>query len=176
MNTMSSLMQFYNEKKEFTPSRAMEQWNQIQSQNPNLAQVAQAAQARSMHAGHPLQQPLQPGMAPGVRTPSNMPPGMPPNHQFMSPAMQTQMLPNGVGSPHLMQQNHTPSPASHPMVAQHSQSSNTASMNTSPSINNKRRRSTAKMDGDDGGGDMNGAPKVKASPRVGGNKRIKGGN
>jgi hypothetical protein len=39
----------------------------------------------------------------------------------------------------------------------------------------KRRRSTAKME-DDGGGDGIGGVKVKASPRVGGGKRMKGGN
>jgi hypothetical protein len=51
------------------------------------------------------------------------------------------------------------------------------SVNTSPNMmNNKRRRSTAKMETDDGGGEMNGVPKVKQSPRVGGNKRMKGGN
>jgi hypothetical protein len=48
------------------------------------------------------------------------------------------------------------------------------SVNMSPSMQNKRRRSTAKMDiGDDKG--INGI-KVKQSPRVGGRKRMKGSN
>lgn len=166
---MSSLMKHSIENEKLTPASAMEHWCQVQSQS--------RMQPGNMPPGQGMQQPPQPGMPPGARTPSNMPPGMPPNQQFMSPALQNQLLPNGnMGSPQLMQQSHTPSPASHPMTTQLSQSSNAASMNTSPSMNHKRRRSTAMKDGDDGGGEMNGAPKVKASPRVGGNKRIKGGN
>lgn len=118
-------------------------------------------------------------MPQGARTPSGM--GQGPPHQFMSPAMANSLLPNAAmnGSPHLMQQNHTPSPASLPMQAQHSHqgSSATASVNTSPNVtNNKRRRSTAKIEPDDGGGpEMNGTVKVKPSPRMGGNKRMKNG-
>ncbi|KAF2639114.1 hypothetical protein P280DRAFT_519319 [Massarina eburnea CBS 473.64] len=173
MNTMSNLMTYTVEHKELTPIQAMEQWNQTQATNSTQMRM----QAGNMPPGHGMPQPPQPGgIPPGSRTPSNMNPGLPPNQQFMSPALQHQLLPNGnMSSPQLMQQSHTPSPASHAMVAQHSQSSNTASMNTSPSINNKRRRSAVK-DGEDVGGDVNGAPKVKASPRVGGNKRLKGGN
>lgn len=167
MNTMSSLMSFYVEQEKYTPAQAMDQWCAVQSAR---------MQSANMPPGQVMQQPPQPGMPPGARTP-NMPPGMQPNQQFMSPALQNQLLPNGnMSSPQLMQQNHTPSPASLPMANQLSQSSNAASMNTSPSINHKRRRSTAMKDDNDGGGDINGAPKVKASPRVGGNKRIKGGN
>jgi len=74
------------------------------------------------------------------------------------------------------------------MVAQQSQQgTNTSgsqgtSANTSPNVSNKRRRSTVKLEVDDGGGhaEVNGsgppgATKVKASPRVGG-KRQKGTN
>jgi hypothetical protein len=65
------------------------------------------------------------------------------------------------------------------MVAQHSQqgtnSSATASVNTSPNVSQKRRRSTAKMDPNDDG-DVNGVVKVKQSPRVGGTKRVKQNN
>jgi len=77
-------------------------------------------------------------------------------------------------------QAHTPSPAQSHMVApsmipQHSQqgtNSSAASANTSPNVNNKRRRSQVKVEGDDGG-DMNGAQaqRIKASPRVGGPKK-----
>ena len=139
-----------------------------QGQNPQMVQQQAVQQGQNM--------------PPGVRTPSGTgPPGAASNHPYMSPAMANLGLPNAInGSPHLMQQNHTPSPAGgHTMVSQHSQqgtnSSVTASTNTSPNVTNKRRRSTVKVDGDEGGADVNGAPagKVKQSPRVGGNKRVK---
>lgn len=176
---MTSLMAHYLENPEVPPSKAMDNWNQIMSStNSAMAQPNAARMPGNMPPNQGMQQPQQPGMPPGSRTPSGMgQPGLPPNQQFMSPAMQNSLLPNGaMSSPHLMQQSHTPSPASHPMVAQHSQSSNTASVNTSPNVNNKRRRSTAKIDGDDGGGDINGAPKVKASPQISRNKKMKGNN
>jgi len=134
--------------------------------------------------GQMLQLQQQQNMPPGSRTPSGA--GQPgaPNHQFMSPAMANLGLPTAInGSPHLMQTNHTPSPApTHGLVNQHSQqgtnSSATASANTSPNVSNKRRRSVKLETDDGGGGEVNGAggggPKVKASPRVGGNKRVKG--
>lgn len=135
--------------------------------------------AQSMPGGNPQQQGIaQPQAMPqGARTPSGM--GQGPPRQFMSPAMANSLLPNAAmnGSPHLMQHNHTPSPASLPMQAQHSHqgSSTTASVNTSPNVTtNKRRRSTAKIEPDEGG-EMNGTVKVKPSPRIGGNKRLKGG-
>lgn len=115
----------------------------------------------------------------------------------MSPAMQNSLLPGVAnGSPHIagginLGQTHTPSPAqahmAPPMVPQASQAGSTASgsgvsQNTSPNQSNKRRRSTvaALKDDDAGGGEVNGAAggggqKVKPSPRLGGNKRIKGG-
>jgi hypothetical protein len=51
------------------------------------------------------------------------------------------------------------------------------SVNTSPNLNNKRRRSTVKGIDMDDGGEVNGVPKVKPSPRMGGagNKRMKAG-
>jgi hypothetical protein len=170
---MKSLFDYNRDNTHLTPSKALEHWENgvlppmaggNAQQNPHLLQQQGMAQPHAM--------------AQGARTPSGMGPG-PPGHQFMSPAMANSLLPNAVmnGSPHLMQQNHTPSPASLPMQAQHSHqgSSATASVNTSPNIpNNKRRRSTAKIEPDDGGvPEMNGAPKVKQSPRVGGNKRLK---
>jgi hypothetical protein len=178
MNNMSSLLAYYNAHEELTPGQAMVQWNTMMSNaNPAMAQQNQMRmqqQAGNMPPGQ-MHQPPQPGMPPGARTPQSMgQPGLPPNQQFMSPAMAHSLLPNGnMSSPHMMQ-SHTPSPASHPMVHQASQGGSSASQNTSPNMTNKRRRSTAKIDGDDGGGpDVNGVPKVKQSPRVGGNKRAK---
>jgi hypothetical protein len=159
MNNMTSLMAHYLEQGDLKPTDALESWNTMMSNN-NSAPMGQQMQS---------QIPGQPGqmMPQGAR-----PPGA---QMFMSPALTNQLLPpNGMaGSPGMM---HTPSPnshASHAMVKQQSTSSHTASVNTSPNLQNKRRRSTAKMDGDDG--EMNGT-KVKASPRVGVNKRMKGGN
>ncbi|KAF2689706.1 hypothetical protein K458DRAFT_131405 [Lentithecium fluviatile CBS 122367] len=177
MNNMSSLLSYYDAHEELTPSQAMEQWNNMMATN-NPPQNAMRMQGGNMPPGQGMQQHPQQGMPPGARTPSGMgQAGLPPNQQFMSPAMANSLLPNGnMSSPHLMQ-SHTPSPASHQMVHQQSQSGSSASQNTSPNVNNKRRRSTAKIDADDGGGpDMNGAAKVKQSPRVGGNKRVKNNN
>lgn len=176
MNNMTSLMAHYLDNPALPPATAMNNWCQMMSTSQGIAgQNPNQMQGGNMPPNQGMPHPPQPGMPPGARTPSGMgQPGMPPNQQFMSPAMQNALLPNGnMSSPHLM---HTPSPASHPMVTQHSQSSNTASVSTSPNVNAKRRRSTAKMDGDDGGGDVNGAPKIKQSPRVGGNKRVKANN
>ena len=178
-------MAHYQENPNLNPPQAMLNWVNLMSSNPAMQQQ----NAGQMQGGNMPQNPMmqqgipsqQQQLPPGARTPSGMgQPGIAQNHQFMSPAMANSLLPGATmnGSPHLMHQTHTPSPASHAshaMVAQHSQSSNTASVNTSPNVTNKRRRSTAKVE-DDGGGDMNGVPKVKPSPRIGGNKRIKGNN
>jgi hypothetical protein len=153
----------------------MEQWNNLMNtNNPAMAQNAMRMQGGNMPPGQAMQQPPQQGMPPGARTPAGMgQPGLA-NQQFMSPAMANSLLPNGnMSSPHFTQ-SHSPSPASHQMVHQQSQSGSSASQNTSPNMTNKRRRSTAKMDVDDGGvPEVNGAGKVKQSPRVGGNKRAK---
>ncbi|KAF2866191.1 LIM-domain binding protein-domain-containing protein [Massariosphaeria phaeospora] len=174
MNNMTSVMSHYQENEPLTPAEAMQHWVTSMASNPAIA-IQNANQMHNMSQLSQMQQPSQ-GLPPGGRTPSAPgQPGLPPNHQFMSPAMQHSLLPTAPmnGSPHLMQQSHTPSPASHPMVAHHSQSSNTASVNTSPNVSNKRRRSTAKMEPDDGG-EVNGAIKVKQSPKVGGGgKRVK---
>jgi hypothetical protein len=157
MNNMTSLMAHYLGNSNMGPTEALESWNTMMSE---LNPAGQQSQPNSMQ---------QPNMPPGAR-PSG--PGQPGQHMFMSPHVQNALLPNGLnGSPGMM---HTPSPSSHAMVKQQSTSSHTASVNTSPNMNNKRRRSTVKMDMDDGDG-MNGT-KVKQSPRVGGNKRMKGGN
>jgi hypothetical protein len=157
MNNMTSLMAHYLKNTHMKPTEALESWNTMMS---NVASQPNPGQANPMQ---------QPNMPPGARPPG---PGQPGQHMFMSPHMANSLLPNGMtGSPGMM---HTPSPNSHAMVKQQSTSSHTASVNTSPNMQNKRRRSTAKMDMDDGEG-MNGT-KVKQSPRVGGNKRMKGGN
>jgi hypothetical protein len=147
MNNMTSLMGHYLENTNMGPTEALESWNTMMS-NSNPAPMSQP---------NPMQQP-------------NMPPGARPSGpMFMSPHLQNQLLPNSMnGSPGMM---HTPSPHSQAMVKQQSTSSHTASVNTSPNMQNKRRRSTAKMDMDDGDG-MN-VTKIKQSPRVGGNKRMK---
>jgi hypothetical protein len=162
MNNMSSLMTHYLENANMKPSEALESWNSMMQTNP----AAMGSQPPQMQ-GPPNPGQLQGNMPPGARGPQG--PGQPGQPMFMSPAMANQLLPNGAmnGSPHMM---HTPSPASHPMVKQHSTSSHTASVNTSPNITGKRRRSTVKLDQDDDG------PKIKQSPRVGGGKRMKAGN
>lgn len=164
MNNMTGLMAHYLEHPDMNPPQALESWNIMMSaNNPTLMGPQNPGQNQGQQG-----QMQQPNMPPGARPPGS---GQPGQHMFMSPAMQNQLLPNGggmTGSPGMM---HTPSPNSHPMVKQQSTSSHTASVNTSPNLQNKRRRS--KIDMDDG--DMNGA-KVKQSPRVGGGKRMKGGN
>ncbi|KAF2803482.1 uncharacterized protein BDZ99DRAFT_526411 [Mytilinidion resinicola] len=181
---MNQLILYAQDHPELTPAGALnsllaslppKQFSQQPSQQqqgnipPNQAQL--------------LQQQQQQNLPPGSRTPSGTGQAGGPNHQFMSPAMANLGLPGAInGSPHLMQNSHTPSPAQTHMAKQHSQqgtnSSATASANTSPNVSNKRRRSNVKMETDDGGGgEVNGAgggQKVKASPRVGGNKRVKG--
>jgi hypothetical protein len=162
---MTSLMAHYLENTTMKPTEALESWNSMMStQNP----MPMGPQNPAQMQGPPNPGMQQPNM---LGAPQRQPgPGQPGPPMFMSPAMANQLLPNGSmgGSPHMM---HTPSPASHAMVKQQSTSSHTASVNTSPNINSKRRRSTAKIDQDDGGGDM--GPKIKQSPRVGGNKRMK---
>lgn len=150
---------------------------------------------------HPLNQALQP--APGQRTPGL---NGPMASHFASPAAAHLNLPNNTasGSPatlhnmspamqnHSLIPNHNPvpgppqAPTSVGMMAQPSHQGTTTSAgtasqgtsaNTSPNVTNKRRRGTSvKVEGDEGGGpEVNGiVPKVKASPRVGG-KRQKGG-
>ncbi|PGH12829.1 hypothetical protein AJ79_04053 [Helicocarpus griseus UAMH5409] len=160
-------------------------------QNPHLSPpeaLRSLVNTFSQPPGVPFGQ-VPPGVqqGPGQRTPSlNGPP------QFSSPGVPHLGLPAAQGSPHLGGPTHTPSPAQNnmagpvAMVAQQSQQgTNTSgsqgtSANTSPNVSNKRRRtSTVKIEGEDGGGpaEVNGngpnTSKVKASPRVGG-KRQKG--
>lgn len=79
----------------------------------------------------------------------------------------------------MMGQTGSPAPMAAPMmIPQHSQqgtNSSAASANTSPNVSAKRRRSAVKMEDEGGGqGEVNGGNRVKASPRVGGNKKLKG--
>ncbi|PWO31287.1 LIM-bind multi-domain protein [Pyrenophora tritici-repentis] len=144
MNHMTSLMAHCIENPHMKPSEALESWNNTMSNNQAVLQGGQ-------NPGQQQPQGMQPNMQPGIRPPG---PGQP-GPMFMSPAMQNSLLPNGSigGSPHFQ---HTPSPNSQPMMKQQSTSSHTMSVNTSPNMNNKRRRSTAKIEMDDGGGEMNG--------------------
>lgn len=128
------------------------------------------------------------GVGMGSRTPSMQNMQMPnmQGGQFSSPSVSNLGLPmqNGMmnGSPHIannaglapgamnMSNSHTPSPhqsnmAAPAMMPQHSQqgtNSSAASANTSPNVNNKRRRSTVKLEGDEEGPN---ATRVKPSPR-----------
>jgi len=130
----------------------------------------------------PMNSALQ--QAQGQRTPN-----LNGSSQFASPSVSTLGLPGAQGSPHIGNSSH-PSPAQKHLVGpvgligQQNQAGSgaggnqAASANSSPNIH-KRRRSTVKVEGDDGGGPVEingtapGVPKVKASPRVGG-KRQKG--
>lgn len=148
----------------------------------NLPQNGVPLGARTPGAGM-MQMPQQPG-------------------NFSSPAIRDMALPmqaNGMnGSPHMgnslgliapnmnmAPNSHTPSPhlsnmAAPPMVPQHSQqgtNSSAASANTSPNMNNKRRRSTVKLEGEDGAIIADGPPanqaRIRPSPRM--NKKSKPG-
>lgn len=134
--------------------------------------------------GNPQGGPPPNAMGMGNRTPSMAHMQMPNAGQFSSPNVSHLNLPmqNGMnGSPGMppglaasmsnMGNAHTPSPSLNHMVApgmvpQHSQqgtNSSAASANTSPNVNNKRRRSTVKVEGDDAG---EGGNRVKPSPRM----------
>lgn len=105
--------------------------------------------------------PGQPGFQGSPSVPNmNLP--MQPNGIHSSPHLQGGLAPGqggGMGTPSPAQ-THMAAP---PMIPQHSQqgtSSSTASATTSPQVNNKRRRSTVKVEGEDG------EHKVKPSPRM----------
>lgn len=171
-----------NQQQQFAMQQQQQQFMQSQQGHPMQQQMSQQGQNPNMMGpGQPPNAAMmiaqQHGnMPPGARTPSGS--GGP---QFMSPAMANQLLPQMNGSPHLGGPSHTSSPMQGHMQApgmahQLSQQGSNPSANTSPNVNNnKRRRSTVKMEGDDGGG-PDSTPKVKQSPRVGGgNKRTKNG-
>lgn len=182
MNMMSDLM-WCAHKEKLRPEQALEQL---------VAQSEGQANGQLQHGGNPQINLPPNGVPQGSRTPSMGNMQMPQNGQvgpYASPSVANLNLPNGMnGSPHLgnhpgnlapnmsMPNSHTPSPhqsnmAAPPMVPQHSQqgtNSSVASANTSPNMNNtgaKRRRSTVKLEGDDGGGTDN-SNRVKPSPRM----------
>ncbi|KAL4803546.1 LIM-domain binding protein-domain-containing protein [Aspergillus unguis] len=128
-----------------------------------------------------MQGPMNPALQQG---PNSRAPSMGGPNQFASPAMGHLNLPiGGQGSPHLSGSAHA-SPGQSNLAGPHGvgpqgqMQQQVTSASASPNVSNKRRRaSTVKMEGEDGGGEVNGAApgsaKVKASPRVGG-KRQKG--
>jgi hypothetical protein len=148
------------------------------NQNPALQQQQAHAHAQQGQMNGPPAA-RTPGGGPYMAAPYGASPHMAnlglPNAMNGSPHMGTPMgVPGGsVGA-------HTPSPAtSHMqapgMVSQHSQQGTpiaTGTAGASPNISNKRRRSTVKAEED---GDVNGvAPaRVKQSPRVPSNKKLK---
>lgn len=183
MNVMSELMRFSQEKR-LRPEAAIEAYVAQYEEISQQQQQQQQPQINLPPNGVPMQ---------GNRTPSMQNMQMP--NTFSSPAVSNlnlPMQPNGIsGSPHLsnhpglsapssMNMSHTPSPhqssmAAPPMVPQHSQqgtNSSAASANTSPQVNNKRRRSTVKLEGESGeggpgDGGQAGGQRVKPSPRMG---------
>lgn len=187
MNIMSELMTFSQEKK-LRPEQALEAWvSQHEAQGANGQQNLQGnPQINLPPNGVPMG-----NRTPSMQQ-MPMPPNQPGN--FSSPGMANLNLPGGMqpngmnnmnGSPHLANQpqnpnlvlpagnSHTPSPhlshmAAPPMLPQHSQqgtnSSSAASANTSPNVNNKRRRSQVKMEGDEEGAMPQ--QRVKPSPRM----------
>lgn len=188
MNIMNDLVGFAGDSN-LRPSQALDQLVRTYEREQQMAQQQQQQSQQQQDAagngggGNP-----QINLPNGNRTPSMGNMAMPgqPNH-FASPAMSNMSGPLMNGSPHIphipglapgglnMPNSHTPSPhqsnmAAPPMIPQHSQqgtNSSAASANTSPNVNNKRRRSTVKMEGDDGGGEGGPAPRVKPSPRIG---------
>ena len=177
MGLMEELM-IYAQEKDMRPNTALDQ----------LVALYEKAGASNPQINLPQGQGATPnGMAPGAQgTPRMGNMGMPGQPGFQGspsvPNMNLPMHPNGIqGSPHLQGGllpgqmpggMGTPSPAqthmaTPPMMPQHSQqgtNSSAASANTSPQVNNKRRRSTVKMEGEDGGADP--GHKVKPSPRM----------
>ena len=160
---MGPLMEFSQKNPELRPQDAMHRLVAENAQNMRMHQMANGG----MH------------MNPGQRTP-----GMNGPNQFASPAMNHLGLPQQ-GSPHIGGPAHTPSPAhmNHggiAMVHQMSQGNSNLSgsqgpsTNTSPNVTTKRRRaSQVKLEDDNASQEVNGANKVRPSPRIGG-KRQKG--
>lgn len=163
MMVMGPLMEFSQKNPELRPQDAM---HRLVTENANNMRMHQMANG-GMH------------MNPGQRTP-----GMNGPNQFASPAMNHLGLPQQ-GSPHIGGPAHTPSPAHMnqggiAMVHQMSQGNSNLSgsqgpsTNTSPNVTTKRRRaSQVKLEDDNASQEVNGANKVRPSPRIGG-KRQKG--
>ena len=199
---MSAVMRHVQDNPNMTPNDALQSLATDYANAALAGNNAQMPQLNLPPNGNPMQMMQQGGMPPGATTPGQM--GMQQNmpQNFMSsPAMPSQFLPAGVmpmngGSPHINLNAaglnpgaagnvHTPSPAqthmqAPAMVQQMSQQGSTgsgASVNTSPNVAGaKRRRPSAVKTEDEGGGpEINGVQaKVKQSPRVAQNKRVKG--
>ena len=193
MNLMSDLMSFAQEKR-LRAEPAMEAW-------VAQYQATGGQNGAANEQGNPQINLPPNGVPVGNRTPSMQNMQMPNvQGQFSSPSFSNLGLPmqNGMnGSPHIannpglapnmanMPNSHTPSPhqsnmAAPTMLPQHSQqgtNSSAASTNASPNVNNKRRRTSVKMEGDEGGGEVGvqavAANRMKPSPR--GTKKSKPG-
>lgn len=168
ISQMQLLFQYSHQNPNLTPSES------LRSLVSNM-QASQNANPVFMQGN------MNPAMQPG---PNARAPSMGGPNQFASPGMAHLNLPVGAqGSPHLPGSAH-PSPGQSnlsgpPAIGPQGQMpQQVGSASASPNVSNKRRRaSTVKMEGEEAGGEVNGAAsggaKVKASPRVGG-KRQKG--
>ncbi|CUS13056.1 unnamed protein product [Tuber aestivum] len=166
---------------------AQQQQQQQQQQAAVIAATAQGLQVPQGHAGGPgmLQHPgqhqgMQGGVPVGMSSPSadGMRMGVPPSPHMGGgggPGTTPSPAQNHIQAPGLVQQH---SQQAHPTSNPSSQTITTAA-GTSPNTNKRRRPSASnvKNEGDDENG-VNGAQnnKIKQSPRVGGNKRVKANN
>ncbi|KIX97198.1 uncharacterized protein Z520_07312 [Fonsecaea multimorphosa CBS 102226] len=173
MTAMGPLMEYYQQHPGISPKDTLlrvtqeNAQNMAQANNQRLNQMARAANGQ-------------------VIFPNQMNPGMNGPNMMNSPAMGHLNVPQAQGSPMMGGPVHTPSPAQNPtaggvammhqMSAQGSNLSGSQgpSTNTSPNVSNKRRRaSVVKIEEENAQGEVNGANKVKPSPKLGG-KRQKG--
>jgi transcription elongation factor len=166
MMVMGPLMEFSQRNPELRPQEAMHRMVTETAQNMRMNQMAANANGGMQ-------------MNTGQRTP-----GLNGPNQFASPAMNHLGLPQQ-GSPHISGPAHTPSPAhlqqgGIAMVHQMSQGNSNLSgsqgpsTNTRPNVTTKRRRtSLVKIEDENANQEVNGANKVRPSPRIGG-KRQKG--
>lgn len=164
ISQMQLLFQFSQQNPQFSPPEALHNLvGSFPPQNPNAGFVT----------------PMNPGMQqmPNVRNPNMGGPS-----QFASPAMAHLGLPGAQGSPHLTGSGHA-SPAQSQLAGppgmQGAVQPSPVGVSNSPNVgaNKRRRASTVKNEPEDGTGEVNGAAiqgagKVKASPRV--PKRQKG--
>ncbi|RPB01006.1 hypothetical protein L873DRAFT_1827374 [Choiromyces venosus 120613-1] len=166
-----------------------QQQHQQQQAHAAVMAATQGLQAPQGHPGgpgmpqHPGHQGMPGGVPVGMNSPSadGMRMGVPPSPHMGGgggPGTTPSPAHNHIQAPGLVQQH---SQQAHPTSNPSSQTSTTVvSANTSPNTNKRRRASTTsnvKNEGDDENG-VNGAQnnKIKQSPRVGGNKRVKGNN
>lgn len=133
-----------------------------QGQHPNFSPSVSNMNLPMHHLNGPMVMNGSPhiGQQPGI-------PGLAPNHNLNLGQSHTP-------SPH---QSHMAAPSMIPQQSQQGTSSSAASVNTSPNVSGKRRRSQVKAEGDDLVAELHGnqGHRVKASPRVGGKKSKPGG-